>query len=70
VHLLIEVDPPYGVDQMSRSMKGRGSIYCAASSHHWPPSAHLVDSFLLSTVGGSPRGALKQHIENQKRSEH
>jgi putative transposase len=71
VHLLIEVDPQYGVDRMICEIKGRSShILC----REFPSLATRLptlwtDSYFVSTVGSFPRGVLKQYIENQKRSE-
>ena len=71
VHLLIEVDPQYGVDRMIRRIKGRSSHILR---REFPRLATRLPtlwshSYFVSTVGSSPRGALKQYIENQKRSE-
>ncbi|HWW50991.1 MAG TPA: IS200/IS605 family transposase [Verrucomicrobiae bacterium] len=71
VHLLIEVDPQYGVHRMIRRIKGRSSHILR---REFPRLATRLPtlwshSYFVSTVGGSPRGALKQYIENQKRSE-
>jgi putative transposase len=71
VHLLVEVDPQYGVHRLIREMKGR-------SSHdlrkEFPSLATRLptlwtNSYFVSTVGGSPLAVVKQYIENQKRSE-
>jgi putative transposase len=71
VHLLVEVDPQYGVHRLIREIKGR-------SSHdlrrEFPSlSSRLptlwTNSYFVSTVGGSPLAVVKQYIENQKRSE-
>jgi putative transposase len=71
VHLLIEVDPQYGVHRMIRRIKGRSSHILR---REFPRLATRLPtlwshSYFVSTVGGSPLGALKQYIENQKRSE-
>jgi putative transposase len=71
VHLLREVDPPYGVHRMIREIKGRSSHI---RRREFPSLATRLPtlwthSYFVSTVGGSPLGVLKQYIENQKRSE-
>jgi putative transposase len=71
VHLLIEVDPQYGIHRMIRKIKGRSSHILR---REFPSLATRLPtlwshSYFVSTVGGSPLGALKQYIENQKRSE-
>ncbi len=68
VHLLVEVDPLFGIHRLIRLMKGR-------SSHHlrqefsWLKSrlpTLWTNSYFVSTVGGAPLAAIKQYIENQK----
>ena len=71
VHRLIEVDPPYGVDRMIRRIKGRSFHILRREFPRLATRLPTVwsHSYFVSTVGGSPLGALKQYIENQKRSE-
>jgi len=68
VHLLVEVDPQFGIHRLIRLMKGR-------SSHHlreefpWLKSrlpTLWTNSYFVSTVGGAPLAVIKQYIENQK----
>jgi putative transposase len=71
VHLLIEVDPQYGIHRMVRRLKGRSSHMLR---HEFPSLATRLptlwtNSYFVSTVGGSPLAIVKQYIENQKRSE-
>ena len=71
VHLLVEVDPQYGVHRLVREMKGRSSH---ALRKEFPSLATRLptlwtNSYFVSTVGGSPLAIVKQYIENQKRSE-
>jgi putative transposase len=71
VHLLVEVDPQYGVHRLVREMKGRSSH---ALRKEFPSLATRLptlwtNSYFVSTVGGSPLAVVKQYIENQKRSE-
>lgn len=71
VHLLIEVDPQYGVHRMVRQLKGRSSRILRSEfpslSTRLPTLG--TNSYFVSTVGGSPLAVVKQYIENQKRSE-
>ena len=71
VHLLIEVDPQYGINQAVRSIKG-------FSSHTLRKEFPMLktrlptlwtNSYFVSTVGGAPLDVVKQYIENQERSE-
>ncbi|MCI0184643.1 IS200/IS605 family transposase [Sulfoacidibacillus ferrooxidans] len=68
VHLLVEVDPQFGIHRLVRLMKGR-------SSHHlreefpWLKKrlpTLWTNSYFVSTVGGAPLAVIKQYIENQK----
>jgi putative transposase len=71
VHVLIEVDPQYGVHRLVRQLKGRSSRILRSE---FPSLATRLptlwtNSDFVSTVGGSPLAVVKQYIENQKRSE-
>jgi putative transposase len=71
VHLLVEVDPQYGIHRLIRELKGRSSH---ALRKEFPSLATRLptlwtNSYFVSTVGGSPLAVVKQYIENQKRSE-
>jgi putative transposase len=71
VHLLMEVDPQYGIHRMVRQLKGRSSH---TLRREFPSLATRLptlwtNSYFVSTVGGSPLAIVKQYIENQKRSE-
>ena len=71
VHLLLEVDPQYGIHRMVRQWKGRSSHVLR---REFPSLASRLPSlwtnlYFVSTVGGSPLAGIKRYIENQKRSE-
>ena len=66
VHLLVEVDPQFGIHRLIRLMKGR-------SSHHLRQEFRWLkkrlptlwtNSYFVSTVGGAPLAVIKQYIEN------
>jgi len=68
VHLLVEVDPQYGIHRLVKLIKGR-------SSHHlrrefsWCRSrlpSLWTNSYFVSTVGGAPLEIIKQYIEQQR----
>jgi putative transposase len=71
VHLLIEVDPQFGINQAVRSIKG----YSSHTLRKEFPSLKTrlptlwTNSYFVSTVGGAPLDAVKQYIENQERTE-
>ena len=68
VHLLLDVDPRFGIHKVVKRMKGR-------SSHHLRqefPSLRSrlptlwTNSYFVSTTGGAPLSVIKQYIEYQK----
>lgn len=68
VHLLIEVDPQYGIHRVIKIMKGRSSRYLR-EEFPWLKSrlpTLWTNSYFVSTVGGAPLAVIKQYIENQK----
>jgi putative transposase len=68
VHLLVEVDPQFGIHRLVKQMKGRSSRLLR---QEFPtlksrlPSL-WTNSYFVSTVGGAPLAIIKQYIENQK----
>ena len=71
VHLLVEVDPQYGVHRLVREIKGRSSHALRLEFPFLKSRLPTLwtNSYFVSTVGGSPLAIVKQYIENQKRSE-
>lgn len=68
VHLLIEVDPQYGIHRMVKQIKGYSSRMLR-QEFSWLRSripTLWTNSYFVSTVGGSPLEVIKQYIENQK----
>ena len=68
VHLLLEVDPQYGIHRVVKQMKGRSSRYLR-NEFQWLRSripTLWTNSYFVSTVGGAPLAVIKQDIENQK----
>lgn len=68
VHLLVEVDPQYGIHRLVRAIKGRSSRLLR-QEFPWLKSrlpTLWTNSYFVSTVGGAPLEIVKQYIENQK----
>lgn len=68
VHLLIEVDPQYGIHRAVKQIKGRTSRILR---QEFPELVRRLptlwtNSYFVSTVGGAPLAVIKQYIENQK----
>lgn len=68
VHLLLEVDPQYGVHRLIKYVKGVSSRKLR-QEFAWLKSripTLWTHSYFISTVGGAPLTVIKQYIENQK----
>lgn len=68
VHLLLEVDPQFGIHRAVKHIKGVTSRILRnefRSLRSRLPSL-WTNSYFVSTVGGAPLSAIKQYIENQK----
>lgn len=68
VHLLISIDPQFGVQQVIKIMKGRSSRYLR-QEFPWLKSrlpTLWTNSYFVATVGGAPLDVVKKYIENQK----
>ena len=68
VHLLVEVDPQFGIHHLVKLMKGRSSNLLR-NEFPWLKSklpSLWTNSYFVSTVGGAPLEIIKQYIEQQK----
>ena len=71
VHILMEVDPQFGIHKAVKSLKG----YTSKVLRNEYPSLKTrmpslwTNSYFVSTVGGAPLDVIKQYIENQKTSQ-
>jgi putative transposase len=68
VHLLIEVDPQFGINRAVRSIKGFSShtLRKEIPSLKSRLPTLWTNSYFVSTVGGAPLEVIKQYIENQE----
>ena len=71
VHLLMEVDPQYGIHKAVKALKGYTSkiLRDEFPTLRTRMPALWTNSDFVSTVGGAPLEAVKQYIENQKTSQ-
>jgi putative transposase len=69
VHLLVEVDPQFGIHKFVKLAKGRSSRLLRQEFPRLRSRLPTLwtNSYFVSTVGGSPLSVVKQYIENQKR---
>ena len=68
VHLLLEVDPQFGIHRAVKQIKGYTSRVLRSefpTLRSRLPSL-WTNSYFVSTVGGAPLSIIKQYIENQK----
>ena len=69
VHLLVEVDPQFGIHRLVRLVKGRSSRLLREEFPHLRSRLPTLwtNSYFVATVGGAPLAVIKQYIENQKK---
>ena len=68
VHLLIEVDPQFGIHKAVKLIK-RTTSRILRQEFPWLRSripTLWTNSYFVSTVGGTPLSAIKKYIEDQK----
>lgn len=68
VHLLLEIDPQYGIHKAVKQIKGYSSRLLRNEFPYLKsrlPSL-WTNSYFVATVGGAPLEVIKQYIENQK----
>ena len=68
VHILLKVDPQFGIHRAVKALKGRTSRILR-QEYPWLRSripTLWTNSYFCSTVGGAPLSVIKQYIENQK----
>lgn len=71
VHLLVEVDPQFGINKAVRSIKGYSSHTLRQEFKSLTTRLPTLwtNSYFVSTVGDAPLNVIKQYIESQKTSE-
>ncbi len=71
IHLLLEVDPQFGVHKAVKKIKGRTSRILRQEFPYLKTKLPTLwtNSYFVSTVGGAPLEIIKQYIENQKTSQ-
>lgn len=71
VHLLIDVDPQFGVHRAVKTIKGKSSRILRQEFPELTTRLPTLwtNSYFVSSVGGAPLSAVKEYIQNQKRSQ-
>ncbi len=69
VHLLVSIDPQFGINKLVKAMKGRSSNLLR-SEFPWLRSripSLWTNSYFVATTGGVTLDVVKHYIENQKK---
>lgn len=71
VHLLLEVDPQYGIHKAVKQIKGETSRILRKEYKHLTTKLPTLwtNSYFVSTVGGSPLSVIMKYIQSQKTSQ-
>ena len=71
VHLLVDVDPQFGVHNFIKRIKGKTSRILRQEFPHLKSRLPTLwtNSYFVSTVGGAPLAIVKKYIESQKTSQ-
>jgi putative transposase len=68
VHLLVEVDPRYGVHKLVKAIKGRTSRVLR-EEFPWLKTripTLWTNAYVVATVGGAPLSVIERYVERQK----
>jgi putative transposase len=68
VHLLVEVDPQFGIHKLVKAIKGRSSRVLR-EEFPWLKSklpSLWTNSYFVATVGGAPLSVVQRYVETQK----
>ncbi len=68
VHLLVEVDPQFGIHRLVKRMKGVSSRLLRQEFPYLRSRLPTLwtNAVFYATVGGAPLSVIKQYVENQK----
>ena len=71
LHLLIEVDPQFGIHKAIKLIKGRTSRILRQEFPYLTTKLPTLwtNSYFVSTVGGATLSVIKEYVANQKTSQ-
>ena len=71
VHILVDVDPQFGIHTLIKKLKGRTSRLLRQEFPYLKTKLPTLwtNSYFVSTVGEAPLAIVKQYIESQKTSQ-
>ncbi|WP_310275206.1 IS200/IS605 family transposase [Haloactinomyces albus] len=69
VHLLVEVDPQYGVHKLVKAIKGRSSRELRQEFPRLRAKLPTLwtNAYFVATVGGAPLSTIRRYVEQQKK---
>ncbi len=69
VHMLVGVDPQFGVHRLVKQVKGRSSHVLRSEYPHLRSRMNTLwtNSYYVATAGGAPLATIKRYIEQQGR---
>jgi putative transposase len=68
VHLLVGVDPQFGIHRLTKQIKGRSSRLLRQEFQSLRSRLPTLwtNSYFVATVGGAPLEMIKQYVANQR----
>jgi len=68
VHLLVSVDPQYGIHRLVKQIKGRSSRLLRAEFPHLTSRLPTLwtNSYFVATVGGATLDVVRRYVEDQR----
>jgi len=68
VHMILSVDPQYGIHRLVKQIKGRSSHILRDEFPHLKSAMPSLwtNSYFVATVGGVTLDVVKKYVENQK----
>lgn len=68
VHLLVSVDPQYGIHRLVKGIKGRSSRLLRQEFPHLKSRIPTLwtNSYFVATTGGATLEVIKRYVENQR----
>ena len=66
-HLLVEVDPQFGIHKLIKQLKGSSSHFLRKKYKNLRTKVPTLwtNSYFVSTVGGAPLSVIKKYVESQ-----
>lgn len=68
VHLVVDVDPQYGIGKLVRTIKGTTSRILRKEFRDCRTKVPTLwtNSYFVSSIGGAPMEIIKKYVESQK----